>query len=76
MLSVPPSATFHAPVKKIESLSAEHWARTAIPTMGAVLTDDSHVYDFIKNVQGTYAQIVIASGDFRGTYDIVVESIE
>jgi hypothetical protein len=69
----PRSATFHGPVIKIESVSADHWAGMAILKNGIVLRDDPYIYDFIKNVQGTYAKIVVTSGPFKGIYLIAVK---
>jgi hypothetical protein len=69
-------ANFHAPVIKIESVRADHWAGIAILKNGIVLKDDPYIYDFVKNVQGTYAQIDVANGPFIGTYEIAVQTVE
>ena len=65
---------FHGPVIKFDYLDPSHWAGIAIKNNG-VLLSNLYINDFIINVKGTYAQIIVASGAFKGKYLISVKTI-
>lgn len=67
------STNFRGPVIKLDYLDSSHWAGFAILTNGLV-PDELHINNFITNVGGTYAQIIVASGQLTGTYIFSVQS--
>ena len=62
------------PVIKFDSLAPDNWACNAIINTGVVVSD-SYINDFITNVEGTYAQIDVASGPLIGKYVISIQTI-
>jgi hypothetical protein len=68
------SAEFQGPVIKFTSLATGHWAWNTIKNIGAAVSD-SYINDFIINVEGTYAQIIVENGSLSGTYLIAVQTI-
>jgi hypothetical protein len=60
-------------VIKLDSLSIDDWAAVAIMKTGLVIEDDSYLNGFLMRAQGTYAQIIVSSGPFKGTYFIAVQ---
>ena len=68
-----PSAIFHGPVIKFNNLNPYEWAGIAIMSNGAVMSD-SYLNEFITNVKGTYAQIMVGSGPLTGVYLMSVRS--
>ncbi len=69
----PPVPFANGPVIKLDSLSVDKWAEAAIMKTGQVIEDDSYLNGFLMRAKGTYAQIIISSGPFKGTYFIAVQ---
>ena len=65
---------YQGPVKKFASLDPGHWAGNAIMNTGVAVIDP-YINDFITNVEGTYAQIIVENGPPIGTYLIAVQTI-
>ena len=65
---------YQGPVIKFNSLAPGHWAWNAIMNTGVAVID-SYINDFITNVEGTYAQIIVENGSLSGTYLIAVQTI-
>jgi hypothetical protein len=66
------SADFHGPIIKFDSLSPSDWAWNAI--MRGLAVSDAEINDFIINVQGSYAQIIVENGHLSGSYMVAVQT--
>lgn len=69
-----PFANFHGPVLNFYTLNPAHWAAIAILSSGSI-SSNSIINDFITNVEGTYAQIIVGSGPLAGSYLMSIHSV-
>lgn len=57
--------SFHAPVIRMDSITPSHWAWSSIKS-GTLGLTDMGLEEIIRNVEGTYAIILIQKGDLSG----------
>ena len=60
------SANFQRPVIKYDSLNFYQWAGIAITNNKMARPSNEYINEFITSVEGTYAQIDVASGPLIG----------
>jgi hypothetical protein len=68
-------AKFQGPLIKFEFLNPYHWAGIAIMNNGIARPGNEYINEFITSVEGTYAQIDVASGPLIGKYVISIQAI-
>jgi hypothetical protein len=67
------SADFQGPVIKFNYLDQSHWAGMALKNR-VLIPSDSVMNNFITNVGGTYAQIIVAIGPLTGIYVVSIQA--
>lgn len=68
-----PLEKFRGPVIKVDSFNPDHWTGIAVQKAGLDLKDQAAIYDFVMNVQGTYAVIQVTAAPFTGFYLVTVQ---
>jgi len=66
-------ANFQGPTIKFDFLNLYHWAGIAIMNNGMAPSNE-YINELITSVEGTYAQIDVASGQFIGRYVISIQT--
>lgn len=67
-------ANIQGPVLKYDSLESYQWAGIAIMNNGLTKPTNEYINEFIISVEGTYAQIIVATGALKGKYLISIQS--